>query len=77
MECLETKQRYYNEFIYRSHNYFPVIEQFSSALSEDKQLCLPGQVNSVTPCKKRKVSISSNKTPSKKLRTHLQTINGK
>lgn len=77
LELLETKQRYYNEFVHRSHNYFPVIEQFLSALSEDKQLCVANQVNSVTPCKKRKTPIGSTKTPSKKLRAHLQTVDCK
>ena len=77
LELLETRQRYYNEFVHRSHNYFPMIEQFLSALSEDKQLCLPGHANSVAPCKKRKAPINSNKGPSKKLRAHLQTVNSK
>ena len=77
LELLETKQRYYNEFIHRSHNYFPVIEQFLSALSEDKQMCVPGQVNSATPCKKRKGSVTSTKTANKKLRAHLQTVDCK
>lgn len=76
LELLETKQRYYNEFIHRSHNYFPLIEQFLSALSEDKQLCLPNQANSVAPCKKRKAPINSTKASSKKLRA-LQTVNSK
>ena len=73
LELLETKQRYYNEFIHRSHDYFPVIEQFVSALSEDKQMCLPSQINSVTPCKKRKGAVNT-KVPSKKLRAHSQTV---
>lgn len=76
LELLETKQRYYKEFVYRSHNYFPVIEQFQSALSEDK-LYLSNQVNPVMPCKKRKTPINSNKTPSKKLRANLPVVDNK
>jgi len=67
LELMETKQRYYNEFIYRSHNYFPFIEQVLTSLSEkNSQNGGIKQLVSVTSCKKRKNYV--NKPPSKKLR---------
>ena len=76
LELLETKQRYYNEFIHRSHDYFPAIEQFLSSLSENKQMCLPNQANPITPCKKRKGAVNT-KVPNKKLRPHSQAADCK
>ena len=63
IELMETKQRYYNEFVYRSHNYFPFIEQLLTTLSEKKS---QNGIKQVVSCKKRKSSV--NKPPNKKLR---------
>ncbi|XP_065909209.1 ubiquitin carboxyl-terminal hydrolase BAP1-like isoform X2 [Dysidea avara] len=63
IELMETKQRYYNEFVYRSHNYFPFIEQLLASLSEKNS---QNGIKQMVSCKKRKNS--ANKPPNKKLR---------
>jgi len=63
VELMETKQRYYNEFVYRSYNYFPFIEQLLTSLSEKNS---QNGIKQMVSCKKRKSSV--NKPPNKKLR---------